>query len=103
MLKSMSGAQDRSNYDSVTSWIDRKIMYPVHVVKTARGTGQRKDFVYYGLREIAGDWSASQVEAKQQGKPGSTIMVIERGTGKANLARKDFVIGKSGAEEEKVK
>jgi hypothetical protein len=103
VLKSMSGAQDRNYYDSVTSWIDRKIMYPVHVVKTARGTGQQKDFVYYGLREVGGAWSASQVEAKQQGQPGSSIMVIERGTAKAKLARKDFVIGESGAQEEKVK
>ncbi len=101
VLKSISGTQDRTYYDSVTSWIDRKIMYPVHVVKTQRGTGQQKDFLYYGLREIGGDWSASQVEAKQQGKPGSSIMVIERGTGRANLARKDFVIGKSGAQDEK--
>jgi hypothetical protein len=103
VLKSMSGAQDRTYYDSVTSWIDRKIMYPVHVVKTPRGAGQQKDFLYYGLREVGGDWSASQVEAKQQGKPGSSIMVIERGTGKANLARKDFVIRQSGTQEEKVK
>jgi hypothetical protein len=103
VLKSTSGAQDRSYYDSITSWIDRKIMYPVHVVKTPRGTGQQKDFVFYGLREVGGAWSASQVEAKQQGKPGSSIMVIERGTGKANLARKDFAIGQSGAQEEKVK
>jgi Outer membrane lipoprotein-sorting protein len=102
VLKSMSSAQDRSYYDSVTSWIDRKIMYPVHVVKTPRGTGQQKDFLYYGLREVGGDWSASQVEAKQQGKPGSSIMVIERGTGKAKLARKDFVFGQSSAQEEKV-
>jgi hypothetical protein len=102
VLKSMSGAQDRNYYDSVTSWIDRKIMYPVHVVKT-RGAGQQKDFVYYGLREVGSAWSASQVEVKQQGKPGSSIMVIERGTGKANLARKDFVIGQSGTQEEKVK
>jgi hypothetical protein len=102
VLKSGPGAQERSYYDSVTSWIDRKIMYPVHVVKTPHATGQQKDFVYYGLREVGGAWSASQVEAKQQGKPGSSIMVIERGTGKANLARKDFAIGQSGAQEEKV-
>ena len=103
VLKSTSSEQDRNYSASVTSWIDRKIMFPVHVVKTLRGTGQQKDFVYYGLREVGGDWSAAQVEAKQQGKPGSSIMVIERGTGKANLARKDFVIGESGAPEEKVK
>jgi hypothetical protein len=97
VLKSTSGAPDRSHYDSVTSWIDRKIMYPVHVVKTPHGSGPQKDFVYYGLREVGGEWSASQVEAKQQGKPGSSIMAIERGTGKANLARKDFEIGPADA------
>ncbi len=103
VLKSTAGEQDRNYSASVTSWIDRKIMFPVHVVKTLRGTGQQKEFIYYGLREVGGDWSASQVEAKQQGKPGSSIMVIERGTGKANLARKDFVIGAPDDTEEKVK
>jgi hypothetical protein len=92
VLKSTPGAQERSHYDSVTSWIDRKIMFPVHVVKTVHGTGQQKDFVYYGLREVGGEWSATQVEAKQPGKTGSSIMVIDRGTGKANLAKKDFEI-----------
>src|ERR1700726_2895483 len=71
VLKSTSGSQDRTYYDSVTSWIDRSILYPVHVVKTLRGTGQKKEFIYYGLRQIGGAWSASQVEAKLQGKPGS--------------------------------
>src|SRR5579862_4799253 len=66
VLKSMSGAEDRTHYDSVTTWIDRGILFPVHVVKTARGTGQQKELIYYGLRQIGGDWSASQVEAKVQ-------------------------------------
>jgi hypothetical protein len=92
VLKSTSSAQERSHYDSVTSWIDRKIMFPVHVVKTQHGAGPQKDFVYYGLREVGGEWSATQVELKQAGKPGSSIMVIDRGTGKANLAKKDFEI-----------
>ena len=103
VLKSMPGPQDRTYYDSVTSWIDRSILYPVHVVKTVRGTGQQKEFVYYGLRQVGGAWSASQVEAKLQGKPGSSMMVIEGGSGKANLSRKDFDIGQSGAQGEKVK
>ncbi len=92
VLKSTSGAAERSHYDTVTSWIDRKIMFPVHVVKTQHGAGPQKDFVYYGLREVAGEWSATQVEAKQAGKAGSSIMVIDRGTGKAHLAKKDFEI-----------
>jgi hypothetical protein len=103
VLKSMPGPQDRTYYDSVTSWIDRRILYPVHVVKTLRGTGQQKDFVYYGLRQVGGAWSASQVEAKVEGKPGSSMLVIEGGSGKAHLGRKDFDIGQSSAQGEKVK
>lgn len=103
VLKSVSGAQGQSYYDSATSWIDRTILYPVHVVKTLRATKQQKDFVYYGLRQVSGVWSASQVEAKLQGKPGSSIMVIEGGSAKANLAAKDFDLRQSGAPEEKAK
>ena len=103
VLKSKSGSQDRTYYDSVTSWIDRGILYPVHVVKTFRGTGQQKEFIYYGLRQVGGVWSATQVEAKLQGKPGSSILVIEGGSGKANLGRKDFNLSPLSAQEEKVK
>src|SRR6478672_1291676 len=102
VLKSISGSQDRTYYDSVTSWIDRGILFPVHVVKTPRGTGQQKEFIYYGLRQVGGVWSATQVEAKLQGKPGSSILVIEGGSGKANLRRKDFDLSQFSAQGEKV-
>ena len=103
VLKSKSGSQVRSYYDSVTSWIDRGILFPVHVVKTLRGTGQQKEFIYYGLRQIGGVWSATQVEAKLQGKPGSSILAIDGGSGKANLKRQDFDISQSSAQAEKAK
>jgi len=103
VLRSMSAAQDRSHYDSVTSWIDRGILYPVHVVKTLHGTGQQKEFIYYGLRQVSGVWSASQIEAKLKGQPGSSILVIEAGSTKAHLGRKDFDLNPSGAQDEKVK
>jgi hypothetical protein len=103
VLKSVPGPQDRTYYDSVTSWIDRGILYPVHVVKTLRGTGQQKEFIYYALREVGGAWSASQVEAKLKDKPGSSILVIEFGSGKANLGRKDFDINQSSSPGENVK
>src|SRR5215813_1169883 len=90
VLKSKPGAQDRTHDDSVTSWIDRNILYPVHVVNTLRGSGQQKEFIYYGLRQVGGVWSATQMEAKLSGKPGSSILAIEFGSGKANLGRKDF-------------
>lgn len=103
VLKSKSGSQDRTYYDSVTSWIDPNILFPVHVVKTLRGTGQQKEFIYYGLRRVGGVWSATQVEAKLQGKSGSSILVVEGGSGKANLGRKDFAFRQSSAEGEQAK
>jgi hypothetical protein len=103
VLKSRPGSQDRTHYDSVTSWIDRGILFPVHVVKTLRGTEPQKEFIYYGLRQVGGVWSATQVEAKRQGKPGSSILVIEAGSGKANLGRKDFDISQFNTREEKEK
>jgi hypothetical protein len=103
VLKSTSGSQDRTYYTSVSSWIDRSILFPVQVVKTLRGTGQQKEFLYYGLRQVGGAWSASQVEAKLQGKPGSSMLVIEAGSPKANLGRKDFVLNQSGAQGKNVK
>jgi Outer membrane lipoprotein-sorting protein len=103
VLKSTSGAQDQTYYDSVTSWIDRGILYPVHVVKTLRGTGKQKEFIYYGLRQVGGLWSATQVEATVQGKPGSSILAIEFGSGKANLGRKDFSLSQSNAQAETAK
>jgi hypothetical protein len=90
VIKSVPGAEDRSFYASVTSWIDRTIFYPVHVTKTVRGTGAQKDFTYFGLRQNSGVWSASQVEVKVQGRPGSSLLIIENGTEKAKLQRKDF-------------
>jgi hypothetical protein len=101
VLESTPGPQDRTHYDSVKSWIDRGILFPVHVVKTIHGTGQQKEFIYYGLRQIDGAWSASQVEAKVSGKPGSSMMVIEGGSGKAKLGLKDFDLGPSGAQGKK--
>ncbi len=103
VLKSISGSGDRTYYDSVTSWIDRSILFPVHAVKTLRGTGQQKEFIYYGLRQVGGAWSASQVEAKLKDKPGSSILAIEFGSGKANLGRRDFDLGHSSAQGEKAK
>lgn len=103
VLKSTPSSQERTYYDSVTSWIDRSILFPVRVVKSLRGTGQQKEFIYYGLRQVGGLWSATQVQAKQQGKTGSSVLAIEFGSGKAKLERKDFAIGQSGAQAEKVK
>jgi hypothetical protein len=75
----------------------------VHVVKTLRGTGEQKEFIYYGLRQVGGVWSATQVETKLQGKPGSSFLVIEGGSGKAHLGSKDFDLSQFSLPGEEVK
>jgi hypothetical protein len=106
LLTSTPGAQDRTHYVRVKSWLDHAIGYPVYVEKTLKGTGITKEFTYFGLRQNGGVWSASQVEARIQGQDGaqtrsgpgassgtnrgSTLLMIEHGTTKANLDLKDF-------------
>src|SRR5215468_463474 len=103
VLKSKPGSQDRTHYDSATSWIDRSILFPVHVVKTLRGTGQQKEFINFGLRQNGGAWGASKVEAKVLGKPGYSILEIEGGSEKTHLGRKDFDLSQLSPQGEKVK
>lgn len=90
VLKSEPGPADRTHYASVTSWLDQEIYYPVKAEKVLKGSGAVKEFIYYGLRKAKGMWSASQVEVKTKGKPGSTFLIITRGSAKANLTRADF-------------
>jgi len=90
VVRSEPAAVDRSHYSAVTSWLDRLTHYSVKVEKVVKATGQVKEFIYYGLRESKGIWSASQIEVKTAGKPGSTLLIITRGAGKARLAAADF-------------
>jgi hypothetical protein len=90
VVKSEPAAVDRSHYSAVTSWLDRQVQYPVKVEKVVKATGQVKEFIYYGLRESKGIWSASQIEVRVAGKPGSTLLIITRGSGKARLGAVDF-------------
>ena len=90
LLKSTPGPSDRTHYAEVRSWLDRSIGFPVYAEKTLKGTATVKTFTYYGLRQNGGVWSASQVEAKIHGQSGSALLIIDRGTAKANLDLKAF-------------
>ena len=90
VLKSTPGAADRTHYAEVETWLDHTIGYPVYAEKTLRDSGAVKEFTYYGLRQTAGVWSASQIEGKLRGHAGSTLLIIERGSAKANLSAGDF-------------
>jgi hypothetical protein len=90
MLKSAPGTMDRTHYAEVRTWLDHAIGFPVYVEKTMKGTGVVKEFTYFGLRHDQGVWSASQVEVKTRGQAGSTLLIIDHGSAKANLGADDF-------------
>ena len=90
MLKSVPGTAERTHYAEVSTWLDHAIGFPVHVEKTMKGSGAVKEFTNFGLRHEQGVWSASQVEVKTRGQAGSTLLIIDRGSAKANLTAEDF-------------
>jgi hypothetical protein len=90
VLKSTPGATDRTHYAEIKTWLDHGIGFPVYVEKTLKGTGAVKAFTYFGLRHDGGVWSADQVEVKTPGQPGSTLLIVDRGSTKANLGLADF-------------
>jgi hypothetical protein len=49
-----------------------------------------KEFTYFGLRHEGGVWSANQVEAKTRGQACSTLLILDRGSAKANLGLGEF-------------
>lgn len=90
LLRSTPGTADKTHYAEVKSWLDRDSGFPVYVEKTLKGSGIVKGFTYFGLRKTEGVWSASQVQVKLRGHPGSTLLIIDRGSAKAHLGVKDF-------------
>ena len=90
VLKSVPGPSDRTHYASVKTWIDPKIDFPVYVEKTVKETGAVKQFTSFGIRHDEGVWSAHQIEVKTRGQSDSTLLIIDRGSAKANLTLNDF-------------
>jgi hypothetical protein len=92
VLRSEPGPGQTTVYASVTTWIDQKTGAPVYVEAAPKGGGPTKQFVFYDLEQMGGVWEPRQVEAKVNGKPGSSLMILERGSAHAHLQRKDFSI-----------
>ena len=90
ILKSTPGRDDRTHYAEIKTWLDHSIVFPVYLEKTLKGSGAVKEFTYFGLRHDGGVWSATQVEAKTRGQAGTTMLIIDRGSTKANLTLGDF-------------
>jgi hypothetical protein len=90
IVKSTPGPTDRSHYAQVKTWLDPSIGFPVYVEKTVKESGVVKEFTYYGIRHEEGVWSAHQVEVKVRGQSGSTLLILDRGSARANLTLADF-------------
>ena len=90
VIRSEPLAEDQSHYSVVTSWMDEKTLFPIRVEKIVGVPPSVKEFTYFGLRQSKGVWSASQVEAKTKGQPGSSLLIITAGTEKANVPASQF-------------
>jgi hypothetical protein len=90
LVKSSPGPGDNTNYAEVRAWLDRDSSFPVYEEKSVKGSGLVKEYSYFGLRREGGVWSASQIEEKNHGQGGSTLLIIDRGSTKANLGPADF-------------
>ncbi len=90
VLKSTPGAMDRTHYTQIETWLDHTIGFPIYAEKTLKDGQTIKEFTYLGLRQNGGVWSANQVGVKMRGQSGSSLLIIDRGSTKANLSLKDF-------------
>ena len=90
VMKSTPGGADRSHYAEVQTWLDQTTDYPVYVEKTLKSGGIVKEFTSLGLSKSGGVAYARQIEVKVHGRAGSTVLLVERGSAKANLTMKDF-------------
>jgi hypothetical protein len=90
VIRGEPGAGEPSGYTAVTSWIDKEICFPVFIEKLVKGSGAKKEFLYYGLRQSKGLWGAEQVEVRIAGKPQRTFLIITRGSARPNLTERDF-------------
>jgi len=90
VLRSEPGPGDQTQYASVTTWLDREIYHPVKMEKVVKSSGDARVFIYYGLRQVRSVWSASQIECKIASKPGSSFLIINRGSEIPHLDRAAF-------------
>ena len=93
VLKSTPGAADHTQYAEIQTWLDHTITYPIYAEKTLKDGETVKDFTYLGLTRSRGVWAARQIEVKIRGRAGTSLLIFERGSTKANLGMKDFSTG----------
>jgi len=90
VIRSQPGPNTPSHYSAVTSWIDKKVYLPICVEKDVKASKSVKVFLYSGIRESEGVWGARQVEVRIKGERRVTLLIMTRGSGKANLTERNF-------------
>ena len=90
LVQSAPAPSDSTRYAEVKTWLDKSIGFPVYAEKTLKTAGTVKEVTSIDLRHEGGVWSAGQVQIEVRNKPGSSLLIIDRGSAKANLTIKDF-------------
>lgn len=90
LVLSTPAGSDSTRYADVKTWLDKTIGFPVYAEKTLKTSGTVKEVTTIDLRHEGGVWSAGQVQIEVRDKPGSSLLIIDRGSAKANLTMKDF-------------
>ena len=90
LVASSPAPSDSTRYAEVTTWLDKTIGFPVYAEKTLKASGMVKEVTSIDLRHEGGVWSAGQVQIDVRNKPGSSLLIIDHGSAKANLTMKDF-------------
>lgn len=84
----------------VTTWLDEATLLPLRTVKQPRGSGAAKEIVCRGVRQSAGQWTASTIEVRIRGTEGSTRIVFTGGSEHARVADREvdprFAFGPEG-------
>ena len=99
-LRSQPAPGNPSRYSFVLSCVDPATALPLHAAKTIKATSQVEDFSYGNLRQDSGVWVAAQVTIQIPGQPGSTLVLLDRGTPHAHLTARDFDLAQPPPAEE---
>ncbi len=100
-LRSTATAGESARYSSVLACVDASTGLPLHTAKSLRSSGQTEDFAYGNLRQEGGQWIATQVTIQIPGQPGSTLVLLDRGTPHAHLGLRDFDPSQAPAAEDR--
>ncbi len=90
VLRSVPPSPGVSQYESVTSWIDRETLVPLFVEKASPGGRVKKQFLFTGLHRAHGLWGARQLEVRSTSGSAKTLLIVTRASTIPPLTEADF-------------